>query len=46
MMHRFVSGSLKLSPDGNGLDIVAALKQHRPDVRAVIVTAYGNSPLR
>jgi two-component system response regulator RegA len=28
--------------DGNGLDIVAALKQRRPDVRAVIVTAYGN----
>jgi two-component system response regulator RegA len=28
--------------DGNGLDVVAALKRRRPDVRAVIVTAYGN----
>jgi two-component system, response regulator RegA len=28
--------------DGCGLDVVAALKQQRPDARAVILTGYGN----
>src|SRR4029078_4261526 len=28
--------------DGNGLDVIVALKQRRPDVRAVILTGYGN----
>jgi two-component system response regulator RegA len=28
--------------DGNGLDVIIALKQRRPDARAVILTGYGN----
>jgi two-component system, response regulator RegA len=28
--------------DGSGLDLVAALKQRRPDARAIILTGYGN----
>jgi two-component system, response regulator RegA len=28
--------------DGNGLDVVSALKRNRPDARAVILTGYGN----
>jgi two-component system response regulator RegA len=28
--------------DGNGLDVVSALHQKRPDARAVILTGYGN----
>lgn len=28
--------------DGSGLDVVSALREHRPDVRAVILTGYGN----
>jgi len=28
--------------DGCGLDVVAALKQQRPDARAIILTGYGN----
>ena len=28
--------------DGSGLDVVAALKQLRPDARAIILTGYGN----
>jgi two-component system response regulator RegA len=28
--------------DGNGLDVIVALKQRRPDARAVILTGYGN----
>src|SRR5437879_9778654 len=28
--------------DGNGLDVVSALKQRRPDARAIILTGYGN----
>jgi two-component system response regulator RegA len=27
---------------GNGLDVIIALKQRRPDARAVILTGYGN----
>ncbi len=29
-------------PDGNGLDVIVALKRHRPDARAVVLTGYGN----
>ena len=28
--------------DGNGLDVVAALKRHRADARAMTLTGYGN----
>jgi two-component system response regulator RegA len=28
--------------DGNGLDVIAALKQRRPDARGIILTGYGN----
>ena len=28
--------------DGNGLDVIVALKQRRPDARAIILTGYGN----
>jgi two-component system, response regulator RegA len=28
--------------DGNGLDVVAALHEKRPDARAVVLTGYGN----
>ena len=28
--------------DGNGLDVISALKQRRPDSRAIILTGYGN----
>jgi two-component system, response regulator RegA len=28
--------------DGNGLDVVSALKRKRPDARAIILTGYGN----
>ncbi|MBX6424343.1 MAG: ActR/PrrA/RegA family redox response regulator transcription factor [Variibacter sp.] len=28
--------------DGNGLDVVSALKRRRPDSRAIILTGYGN----
>jgi two-component system response regulator RegA len=28
--------------DGNGLDVVAALKRRRPEARAIILTGYGN----
>ncbi len=28
--------------DGNGLDVIQALKQRRPDARAIILTGYGN----
>jgi two-component system response regulator RegA len=28
--------------DGNGLDVIAELKQLRPDSRAIILTGYGN----
>jgi two-component system response regulator RegA len=28
--------------DGNGLDVISALKQRRPDCRAIILTGYGN----
>jgi two-component system response regulator RegA len=28
--------------DGNGLDVIAALKSRRPEARAIILTGYGN----
>jgi two-component system response regulator RegA len=28
--------------DGNGLDVVSAMKQRRPEARAIILTGYGN----
>jgi two-component system response regulator RegA len=28
--------------DGNGLDVISAIKKRRPEVRAIILTAYGN----
>ncbi len=28
--------------DGNGLDVVAALREKRPDARVVVLTGYGN----
>jgi two-component system response regulator RegA len=28
--------------DGNGLDVVSALKSKRPDARAIVLTGYGN----
>src|SRR6476661_2759557 len=28
--------------DGNGLDVIVALKVRRPDARAIILTGYGN----
>jgi two-component system response regulator RegA len=28
--------------DGNGLDVVSALKQRRPEARAIVLTGYGN----
>jgi len=28
--------------DGNGLDVVAALQQNRPDARIIVLTGYGN----
>src|SRR3954447_16396195 len=27
--------------DGNGLDVVSALKRRRPDARAIVLTGYG-----
>ena len=28
--------------DGNGLDVISALKQRRPDARGIVLTGYGN----
>jgi two-component system, response regulator RegA len=28
--------------DGNGLDVIAAIRQHRDDARIVVLTGYGN----
>ncbi len=30
--------------DGYGLDVVSALRERRPDMRAVVLTGYGNIP--
>src|ERR1700747_2314166 len=37
----FAVGGMRLE-DGNGLDVVSALKRRRPDARAIILTGYGN----
>jgi two-component system response regulator RegA len=37
----FAVVDLRLS-DGNGLDVIEALHQARPDARAVVLTGYGN----
>jgi two-component system, response regulator RegA len=29
--------------DGNGLDVISAIKKHRPEARAIILTGYGTS---
>jgi len=29
-------------PDGNGLDVVSAMKEHRPAARVIILTGYAN----
>src|SRR5438552_395226 len=28
--------------DGNGLEVISAIKRRRPDARAIILTGYGN----
>ena len=28
--------------DGNGLEVISALKRRRPDARAIVLTGYGN----
>jgi hypothetical protein len=28
--------------DGNGLDVISAIKKRRPEARALILTGYGN----
>src|SRR5215471_14561956 len=28
--------------DGNGLDVISALKKRRPDARGIVLTGYGN----
>ena len=28
--------------DGNGLDVISAMKKRRPEARAIILTGYGN----
>lgn len=28
--------------DGNGLDVIQALKRHRPEARGIVLTGYGN----
>ena len=37
----FAVVDMRLS-DGNGLDVISALKARRPDARAIILTGYGN----
>ena len=37
----FAVGDLRLG-DGNGLDVVSALKRKRPEARAIVLTGYGN----
>src|SRR3569833_2150718 len=37
----FAVGDMRLG-DGNGLDVVSALKQRRPEARAIVLTGYGN----
>ena len=37
----FAVVDMRLS-DGNGLDVISALKRRRPDARGIILTGYGN----
>ena len=37
----FAVVDMRLS-DGNGLDVISALKRNRPEARAIILTGYGN----
>jgi two-component system response regulator RegA len=37
----FVVVDMRLG-DGNGLDVISALKRHRPEARGIILTGYGN----
>ncbi|MEZ5785383.1 MAG: ActR/PrrA/RegA family redox response regulator transcription factor [Xanthobacteraceae bacterium] len=37
----FAVVDMRLS-DGNGLDVISALKKRRPDARGVVLTGYGN----
>lgn len=37
----FAVVDMRLS-DGNGLDVISELKRRRPDVRAIVLTGYGN----
>ena len=37
----FAVVDLRLS-DGNGLDVISALKKRRPDARGIVLTGYGN----
>src|SRR6201992_504183 len=37
----FVVVDMRLA-DGNGLDVISAMKKRRPDARAIILTGYGN----
>ncbi|MFN3656198.1 MAG: ActR/PrrA/RegA family redox response regulator transcription factor [Pseudolabrys sp.] len=37
----FAVVDMRLS-DGNGLDVISALKRRRPEARAIILTGYGN----
>src|ERR1700720_1438814 len=34
-------GDMRLG-DGNGLDVISAMKKRRPEARAIILTGYGN----
>lgn len=37
----FAVADMRLA-DGNGLDVISALKRRRPDARGIILTGYGN----
>src|SRR5215470_939142 len=38
----FAIVDLRLGCRGNGLDVISAIKKRRPEVRAIILTGYGN----
>src|ERR1700683_2680074 len=38
---RFAVVDMRLT-DGNGLDVISAMKRRRPEARAIILTGYGN----
>ena len=39
--HAFAVVDMRLG-DGNGLDVISAMKKRRPEARAIILTGYGN----